>query len=688
MKKYSTENIRNLAIVGHSGCGKTTFTEACLFKTGAISKMGKVEEKNTVSDYTPEEMNRGVSIAVSIIPIEWNDIKINLIDTPGYFDFEDEVYNALRASEAALVVIDASSGIEVGTEKVLNYTEKIELPRIIFINKIEKENVNFSKVISDLRVAYGKKVIPFTLTLGEGESFKGIIDVLNKKAYEYDKGNKKEVAIPENRVEEVDVVYHEIIEAVAETDDDLMEKYFAGEEFTHEELMKGVTSALLNGTAVPVVAGSSYTGAGIDMLLDVIRDYMPAPNDERAKSGFRIMDKSADRKVDINEPYSAVIFKTVTDSFVGKISLFKVISGKITKNTEIYNISKNKSEKFGNIFYLRGKTQIETDEVVAGDIGAISKLQETETGDTLCDKSAPIMYRPLKSHEATLYFAIEPKTKGDEEKITQALQKLQDEYAGFTVTRNSETKQLLIGGQGNVQLEIIIEKLKNSFGVETVIVPLKIAYRETIKGKSDVQGKHKKQSGGAGQYGDVFMKFEPSTEEFVFAEEVFGGAVPKNYFPAVEKGIRESKEKGILAGYPVVNFKATLYDGSYHPVDSNEMAFKIAASLAFKKGMEEAKPILLEPIMKVEIKIPDAYMGDIMGDMNKRRGRILGMEQTEDGNQLVVAEAPHSELFEYAIDLRSMTQGRGDFKINFEKYEEVPSNISEKIVEEYNKNKN
>lgn len=688
MKKYSTENIRNLAIVGHSGCGKTTFTEACLFKTGAISKMGKVEEKNTVSDYTPEEMNRGVSIAVSIIPIEWNDIKINLIDTPGYFDFEDEVYNALRASEAALVVIDASSGIEVGTEKVLNYTEKIELPRIIFINKIEKENVNFSKVISDLRVAYGKKVIPFTLTLGEGESFKGIIDVLNKKAYEYDKGNKKEVAIPENRVEEVDVVYHEIIEAVAETDDDLMEKYFAGEEFTHEELMKGVTSALLNGTAVPVVAGSSYTGAGIDMLLDVIRDYMPAPNDERAKSGFRIMDKSADRKVDINEPYSAVIFKTVTDSFVGKISLFKVISGKITKNTEIYNISKNKSEKFGNIFYLRGKTQIETDEVVAGDIGAISKLQETETGDTLCDKSAPILYRPLKSHEATLYFAIEPKTKGDEEKITQALQKLQDEYAGFTVTRNSETKQLLIGGQGNVQLEIIIEKLKNSFGVETVIVPLKIAYRETIKGKSDVQGKHKKQSGGAGQYGDVFMKFEPSTEEFVFAEEVFGGAVPKNYFPAVEKGIRESKEKGILAGYPVVNFKATLYDGSYHPVDSNEMAFKIAASLAFKKGMEEAKPILLEPIMKVEIKIPDAYMGDIMGDMNKRRGRILGMEQTEDGNQLVVAEAPHSELFEYAIDLRSMTQGRGDFKINFEKYEEVPSNISEKIIEEYNKNKN
>lgn len=688
MKKYSTENIRNLAIVGHSGCGKTTFTEACLFKTGAISKMGKVEEKNTVSDYTPEEMNRGVSIAVSIIPIEWNDIKINLIDTPGYFDFEDEVYNALRASEAALVVIDASSGIEVGTEKVLNYTEKIELPRIIFINKIEKENVNFSKVISDLRVAYGKKVIPFTLTLGEGESFKGIIDVLNKKAYEYDGGGKKEVAIPENRVEEVDVVYHEIIEAVAETDDDLMEKYFAGEEFTHEELMKGVTSALLNGTAVPVVAGSSYTGAGIDMLLDVIRDYMPAPNDERAKSGFRIMDKSADRKVDINEPYSAVIFKTVTDSFVGKISLFKVISGKITKNTEIYNISKNKSEKFGNIFYLRGKTQIETDEVVAGDIGAISKLQETETGDTLCDKSAPILYRPLKSHEATLYFAIEPKTKGDEEKITQALQKLQDEYAGFTVTRNSETKQLLIGGQGNVQLEIIIEKLKNSFGVETVIVPLKIAYRETIKGKSDVQGKHKKQSGGAGQYGDVFMKFEPSTEEFVFAEEVFGGAVPKNYFPAVEKGIRESKEKGILAGYPVVNFKATLYDGSYHPVDSNEMAFKIAASLAFKKGMEEAKPILLEPIMKVEIKIPDAYMGDIMGDMNKRRGRILGMEQTEDGNQLVVAEAPHSELFEYAIDLRSMTQGRGDFKINFEKYEEVPSNISEKIVEEYNKNKN
>ncbi|MFT4445495.1 elongation factor G [Parvimonas sp. G1967] len=681
MKSYSTEKIRNLALVGHSASGKTSVCEALLYKTGNLKRLGKVEDGNTVTDFDKEEISRGVSISTAVAPVEWKDFKINLIDTPGYFDFSGEVYSSLRASEAALVVLDAQNGIEVGAEKVLKYTESIELPRIIFVNKMDKENVNFAKVVSDLHIAFGKKVIPFTLALGEGENFKGIIDVLNKKAYEYDGFERKEVEIPEIRVEEVNHVYDTIVEVVAETDDELMEKFFEGEEFSHEEFMKGVTSALLNGSAVPLICGSATTGAGIDMLLDIITDYMPAPNDERAKRGFRNEDDNV-RKIDVNEPFSAVVFKTIVDPFVGRISIFKVMSGKITKDTEIFNSTKDEMDKAAGLFFLRGKTQIETSEIVAGDIGAVSKLNLTETGDTLCDKQNKTLYKKIKYPKPNLYFAIEPKSKNDEDKISQALHKLHEEDPSFVSERNVETKQHLIGGQGNVQLQIVLDKLKNAYGVETNIIPLRIAYRETIKGKSDVQGKHKKQSGGAGQYGDVFMRFEPTTEEFEFTEEVFGGAVPRNYFPAVEKGIRDSLEKGILAGYPVVNVKATLYDGSYHPVDSNEMAFKIAASLAFKKGMEQAHPVLLEPIMKVEVRIPESYMGDVMGDLNKRRGKVLGMEMLEDGTQLVIGEAPHSELFEYAIDLRSMTQARGDFSMEFDRYEEVPANIAEKIIEE------
>lgn len=681
MKSYSTEKIRNLALVGHSSSGKTSVCEALLFKSGVTNRLGKVDDGNTVTDFEKEEISRKVSISTATAVTSWKDFKINLIDTPGYFDFSGEVYSALRASEAALVVLDAQNSIEVGAEKVLKYTESIELPRIIFVNKMDKENVNFAKVVSDLHIKFGKKVIPFTLALGEGENFKGIIDVLNKKAYEYKGFERVEVPIPEIRIEEVNHVYDTIVEVVAETDDELMEKFFNEEEFSHEEFLKGVTSALLNGSAVPLICGSATTGAGIDMLLDVITDYMPAPDDKRAKRGFRNEDENI-RKISKDEPFSAVVFKTIVDPFIGRISIFKVISGKIDKDTVVYNSTKGQEEKIGSLFYLNGKTQIETKEIIAGDIGAISKLTITQTGDTLCDKNNKTLYKKIKYPKANLYFAIEPKSKNDEDKISIALHKLQEEDPSFVSIRNKETKQLLIGGQGNVQLQVILDKLKNSYAVQTNVVPLKIAYRETIKGKSDVQGKHKKQSGGAGQYGDVFVRFEPSEKEFEFAEEVFGGSVPKNYFPAVEKGIKESTEKGILAGYPVVNIKATLYDGSYHPVDSNEMAFKIAASLAFKKGMEKANPILLEPIMKIEVIIPEEYMGDVMGDLNKRRGKVLGVEILEDGNQKVVGEAPHSELFEYAIDLRSMTQARGEFVMEFDRYEEIPSAIAQKIIED------
>lgn len=420
---------------------------------------------------------------------------------------------------------------------------------------------------------------------------------------------------------------------------------------------------------------------GVDFLLNVATNYMPNPTEVGDNKGLK-GEEEVIRKVDASEPFSAIIFKTIVDPFVGKLSLFKVKSGKITKDSEIYNVSKDKTEKLGGLFVLRGKEQIEVSEIVAGDIGATSKLSVTQTGDTLCDKSNPTLYDRIEYPQPTLFLAVEPKSRDDEEKIGTSLQRLTEEDPTFVVDRNAETKQLLIGGQGNMQLSVIIDKLKNTFGVEVNLISPKVAYRETIKGKADVQGRHKKQSGGAGQYGDVFIRFEPCEEEFVFEEEVFGGAVPRNYFPAVEKGLVECLEEGVLAGYPVVNLKAVLYDGSYHPVDSNEMAFKIAASLAFKKGMVEANPILLEPIMKVEVLVPEDYMGDVMGDMNKRRGRILGMEPQADGSQLVIAEAPQAELFEYAIDLRSMTQARGSFTMEFLRYEEVPSNIAEKIIEE------
>lgn len=682
MKTYTTDKIRNLALVGHSGCGKTTLTENLLFRTGVTNRLGRVEDGNTQSDFDKEEIARKVSIRLSMIPIEWKDAKFNLIDTPGYFDFSGEVYAAMRASEAALVVIDASSGIEVGTEKVLSYTKDIELPRIIFANKMDKDNVNIHKLLGELRDKYGKIIVPFTLPIGEGADFRGVVDVLNKIAYDNSSGERKEIPIPADMVDEVDELFGEITEIVADTDDGLMEKFFSGETFNHDEFIKGVTKALLNGTVVPFMVGSTTKSIGIDIMLDIILDYMPAPNYEGAKYGFR-HDMEEDIPVDVNQPYCAVVFKTIVDPFVGKISIFKVISGKIKKETEIYNSTKEKMDKVGGLFYLRGKNQIETNEVVAGDIGAFSKLTITQTGDTLSDKSHPIVFKPIKTPQPNLFIAIEPKNKGDDEKIGAALSKMHEEDPSFVIVRNSETKQQTLGGQGDVQLQIILDRLKNTYGLEARTIPFRIAYRETIKGKSDVQGKHKKQSGGAGQYGDVHIRFEHSDELFEFKEEVFGGAVPKNFFPAVEKGLRDSLEKGVLAGYPVVNVKATLYDGSYHAVDSNEMAFKIAASLAFKKGMEEASPILLEPIMKVEVKVPEVYMGDIMGDMNKRRGKILKMEPIDDGYELVVAEAPHSELFEYAIDLRSMSHARGSYKTEFVRYDEVPHHIAEKIVAEY-----
>lgn len=681
MKVYQTSDIRNLSFIGHSGSGKTTLTEAILYKTGVTKRQGKVDDGNTISDFDKEEISRKVSIGTSVIPIEWNNLKYNFLDTPGYFDFVGETFGALRASEAAILLVDASSGVEVGTEKAWKYTEKNNIPKFIFLNKMDKENVNFQKVLDNIKEYLGDKVVPFALPIGEAESFKGVVNVIDETAKEYSGKDSKDVEIPDDIKDEVDSIREMLIEKVAETEEELMEKYFEGEPFTEEELIRGIKKSIANGDLVPLIVGSAVQTMGVDILLDMVGKYVQNPSEVDANIGH-IEDEEVERKFDVKEPFSAVVFKTIVDPFVGKLSVFKVLSGRLTKDTEIYNTNKDDPDKLGGIFVLRGKNQIDVAEVVAGDIAATAKLQITQTGDTLCTKSNIIKYDEIEYPEPCLFLAVEPKAKGDEEKIGTSLQRLVEEDPTFVVERNNETKQLLIGGQGNVQLAVIVNKLKNDFGVEVNLKDPKIAFRETIKGTASVQGKHKKQSGGAGQYGDVHIRFEPSTEEFEFGEEVFGGSVPKQYIPAVEKGLRECLNEGVLAGYPVVNVKAVLFDGSYHPVDSNEMAFKIAASLAFKKGMEAAKPILLEPIMKVEILIPDDYMGDIMGDMNKRRGRILGMDQQEDGTQLVMAEAPMAEMFKYAIDLRSMTQARGSFKMKFARYDEVPSNISEKIIED------
>ncbi|MBS5334233.1 MAG: elongation factor G [Anaerovoracaceae bacterium] len=644
MKGYTSENIRNVALLGHGGCGKTTFLEAALLATGVINRMGKVEDGNTVSDYDKMEIERGYSINTSVVPILWKENKINFIDTPGYFDFVGEVNAALRAAEAAVIMVDAGSGIQVGTEAAWKACERYKTPRFIVINKRDKDEFDFYKTFGELKDKFGEKLIPFSWPLSA----------------------------------EID---EELKEAIAMTDDELMEKYFNGDDFSDEEVLRGLKKGIADGGIVPVCSSAFQLGAGLEGLLDLLVTYVPTPLEHGPYAGFNDKNEPVERMSVVDAPSSAFVFKTIVDPFVGKISVMKVVTGKLNSGTEVYNERAGKSEKLGKLFFLRGKNQTELDYAEAGDIVAVAKLQYTLSGDTLCDKSDIIRYLPLDYPQPSYFIAIEAADKNDEDKMGTGLNKLREEDPSFVVERNTETRQTLLGGQGDIQLGVILAKLKDRFGVTVKTVPQKIAYRETIKGTSDVQGKHKKQSGGAGQYGDVHIRFSPSEKEFEFSEELFGGSVPKNYVPAVEKGLIECMDKGPLAGCKVVNVKAVLYDGSYHDVDSNEMAFKIAASLAFKKGITEAKPCLLEPIMRLEIFVPDDYMGDVMGDMNKRRGKILGMEPMIDGGQKLLAEAPQAELFDYAIGLRAMTQARGSFTMKFEKYEEVPAHLANKIIE-------
>lgn len=687
MKDYTAGKLRNVCLMSHGGAGKTTLAEAMLFNTGVLDRFGKVNDGNTTMDYDPEEIKRKISISTSIAPCEWKDHKINIIDTPGYFDFVGEVKQGIRVSDSAVILVAAKGGVAVGTEKSWAYAKEQGIPRMFFVSKMDEENANFHEVLDQLKDTFGNSVIPFQLPILEGDKFVGYVDVINMKAKKFDKDKLVDADIPADMSDTLEELKEALNEAIAETSEELMEKYFSGEEFTSEEMISGLRAGIADCSIAPVLCGAALLNQGVTALMDTILEYMPSPDHKPVIKAVKPgTDTVVELKNSADEKLSALVFKTIADPFVGKISIFRVYSGTMKSDSTVYNPTAEKNEKIAQIFMLRGKKQVPTDKLIAGDIGAVAKLQHTSTNDTLCEQSNPVMLDKIVFPEPALSLAVEPKAKGDEEKIGAGLSRLQDEDPTFKVEVNAETHQTIISGVGEQHLDVIVSKLKAKYGVEVNLTDPRVPYRETIRKKVKVEGKHKKQTGGHGQYGHVWIEFEPGeTEDLTFEEKIFGGAVPKQYHPAVEKGLREAIQHGVLAGYPVVNLKATLVDGSYHDVDSSEMAFKIAARLAYKKGLPDASPVLLEPISRVEVYIPDSYMGDIIGDLNKRRGRILGMNPQDGGLQQVVAEVPTAEMFKYAIDLRSMTQGRGYFTQTFERYEEAPANVAQKVIEEARK---
>lgn len=664
MKTYDTENLRNVCLLGHGGAGKTSLAEAFLFSSGATSRLGRVPDGNTVSDYLPEEIKHKVSISTSLIPVEWQGVKINILDTPGYSDFMGEVVSSLRVVESGLLTLCGVSGLEVQAEIIWDLMEETNLPKAIFINKLDRENSSFNKVLDQLKSAYsGVRFVPLQIPMGQETNFRGIVDIIQNKAYEYEANGSGKFSVkdvPAEYADEVQALRDNLAEAAVEGDDDVLTKYLEGETLTNEDLAKALRSAFAQNMLVPVLCGSAWKNIGMANLLDFLIQYVPQPKPQAEKA--------------------ALVFKTLADPYVGKMSFFRVFGGKFTADSLIYNASRGSEEKMGQPFYLRGKTQENVQSVGAGDIAVLAKLQDVGTGDTLCSKEKPVELKGIEFPEPNLSVCIEPKSKGDEDKLSNALARLAEEDPTIRVSKNTETKELILTGLGEMHLEVLQEKLARKFGVAVNMRVPKVPYRETIKKAVQVEGKHKKQSGGHGQYGHVWLRMEPfDGGEFEFTEEVFGGAVPKQYFPAVEKGIREAMSEGVLAGYPVTGFKVCLYDGSYHSVDSSEMAFKLAAILAFKKGAEMAKPVLLEPVVEVEVRVPEAFMGDVIGDLNAKRGRVLGMEA--DGKyQVIKAHVPQAEMMRYAIDLRSLTQGRGKFKMAFLQYEEVPARISESLV--------
>ncbi len=684
MANYQTKDIRNIALMGHGSEGKTTLTEALLFAAKAIDRQGRVEDGNTVTDFDPEEIKRGISISAATAPIEWKQKMLNIIDVPGYFDFIGEAMGPLRVVETAGIVVSAVGGISVGAEKAWKLATKNHVAKMFIVNQMDREHADFHKVEAALREKFGNSVVPILLPIGDGADFKGVVNVLENKAYERtNKGEPKEIPVPADMADAIEAALEEITEAAAMSDDELTMKYLDEGSLSHEEILEGFKIGMFSGIISPVVPCSALTGVGVAKMLDVMADFLPSP--KRAvytgvnpKTGDEVS-----RKCNNDEPFSAFVFKTIADPFVGKLSLFKVMSGSVAGSSSLYNSSADKNEKITGLFVLRGKKQISTPQLNAGDLGALNKLQYTNTGDTLCDPANPIQYPAIEYPAPCISKAVFAAKQGEEDKVFSGLARLMEEDPSIRLEKNVETTETCLAGQGELHLEVIRSKLATKFGAQATLEDPRIPYRETIRKKVSCQGRHKKQSGGHGQFGDVWIEFSPTADpsvDFEFEDAVVGGAVPRNFIPSVEKGLRENIVKGVLAGYPMVGLHAKLYDGSYHPVDSSEMAFKTAARIAYKKGCMDASPVLLEPIMHVEVTVPDEYMGDVMGDMSKRRGRIMGTNQVEEG-QLLEAEAPLAEMFKYATDLRSMTQSRGSFTMKFERYEEVPSNVAQKIIE-------
>ena len=679
---YTVNSIRNICLLGHSGSGKSALAESLLYMTGAIDRMGKNADGNTVCDYDPEEIKRNISISTAVVPLEYKNIKINVLDTPGAFDFSGAVMEALRAADAAILVCSAKDGITVGFEKAWKYCEERNMPRFIYISKVDEDNSDYNATFEALREKYGNKIAPVVVPIWDAShKITGIIDVLNKRAYEMQKLKRVEIEVPEDKVSVIEEFNDALKEAVAETDEALMDRFFEGDEFTYREMLDGLHTGVKELSLFPVLCGSGVTCLGSLMLMDHIIDLLPNPVQGNYHKATNADGEVEEFVVSPGGVPSAFVWKTVSDQY-GKYSYIKVLSGEITSDTTLVNSRTGETEKLGRLYSMCGKKATEAKVLSCGDIGAIGKMDKVKTGDTLCDPRKVVSLKQIPYAPACYSMAIAPKVKGQEEKVGTGLNRLNEEDPSFKLVNNAETKQLVLSGAGDQQLDVLVSKLKSRFGVDAVLSPAKVAYREKIKKTVQAHGRHKKQTGGSGQFGDVWMRFEPQDEQddMIFAEEVFGGSVPRNFYPAVEKGIQEAVQKGPLAGYPMVGLKAVLYDGSYHPVDSNEMAFKLAAILAYKEAMPNANPTLLEPIGALAVSVPEAYVGDVMGDLSKRRGRPMGMNPDSDGNTVIEAEVPMAEMSSYAIDLRAMTQARGSFTLEFVRYEEVPKGNQAKII--------
>ncbi len=684
---YTVSSIRNICLLGHSGSGKSALAESLLFMTGAIDRMGKNADGNTVCDYDPEEIRRNISISTSVVPLEYKNCKINVLDTPGAFDFSGAVMEALRAADAAILVCSAKDGITVGFEKAWKYCEERNMPRFIYISKVDEDNSDYNATFDALREKYGNKIAPVVVPIWDSsKKVTGIIDVLNKRAYEMQKLKRVEIAVPEDKVSVIEEFNDALKEAVAETDEELMDRFFEGEDFTYAEMINGLHQGVAELSLFPVLCGSGVNCLGSLMLMDHIISLLPNPEQGNYHKATTADGKMEEFVVSEGGVPSAFVWKTVSDQY-GKYSYIKVLSGEITSDTTLVNARTGENEKLGRMYSMCGKKNTEVKVLSCGDIGAIGKMDKVKTGDTLCDPRKVVSLKAIPYAQPFYSVAIAPKVKGQEEKVGTGLNRLNEEDPSFTLVNNAETHQLVLSGAGDQHLDVLVSKLKSRFGVDAILAPAKVAYREKIKKTVQAHGRHKKQTGGSGQFGDVWVRFEPQEEqdELIFAEEVFGGSVPRNFYPAVEKGIQEAVQKGPLAGYPMVGLKAVLYDGSYHPVDSNEMAFKLAAILAFKEAMPNAAPTLLEPIGMLAVSVPEDYVGDVMGDLSKRRGRPMGMNPDSDGNTVIEAEVPMAEMGTYAIDLRAMTQARGSFTLSFVRYEEVPKANQAKIIDEAKK---